>query len=255
VKADERMRYVIIADIHANLPALQAVLEDTKAQRCTHIACLGDVVGYYFHPKECVDIIRKMGIPCLKGNHDEYCSSNGPLDGFATPAAEYVQWTRDQVTEEDKAWLRGLPYFMTLAGVTIVHATLNRPERWCYVFDKLAAAKHFEHQTTPVCFFGHTHVPMAFVRDSMVRGGTYSNLRVKAGRKYLVNVGSVGQPRDNNPKASYAVYDLGAATIELRRVDYPKPDPGGPGGTNVPVPVQGPPGGPPPFLSRAKDIE
>lgn len=171
------MKYAIIADVHANLPALQAVLADIEAQKCTNTSCLGDIVGYGNKPKECLDIIRALGIPCLKGNHDDYCASKVPLDGFNPAAAELVNWTREQLTEEDRKWLRDLPYVMVLSGFTIVHATLDSPERWGYVFDKLAASAHFAHQTTPVCFFGHTHVPMAFIRDTSVRGGTFSKLK------------------------------------------------------------------------------
>ena len=101
-----------------------------------------------------------------------------------------------------------------------MHATLDAPERWQYVFDKLAAAASFAHQQTQVCFFGHTHVPVAFIRDTQIRGGTYSRFLIEKGKQYFVNVGTVGQPRDNNPKAAYVVYDLDQHTIELRRVDY-----------------------------------
>ena len=105
----------------------------------------------------------------------------------------------------------------------MVHATLDGPQRWGYVFDKLAAAASFTYQNTALCFFGHTHVPVAFVRDSVVRGGTYSKFKIEPGKKYFVNVGAVGQPRDNNPKAAYVVYDADEATIELRRLDYDIP--------------------------------
>ena len=91
------MKYAIIADIHANLEALQVVLEDIKAQKCTHYACLGDVVGYNANPKECLDIVRNMGMPCVKGNHDEYCSTKTNLEGFNPHAAEAVNWTREQL--------------------------------------------------------------------------------------------------------------------------------------------------------------
>jgi len=217
------MKYAIIADIHANLEALEVVLADAKAMKVTHYACLGDVVGYNANPKECLDIIRSMGMPCVKGNHDEYCSADIQLDGFNPHAAEAVSWTRQQLTEEDCQWLRELRYIRLVASFTIVHATLDGPQRWGYVFDKLAAAASFTYQNTSVCFFGHTHVPVAFVRDSVVRGGTYSKFKVEPGRKYFVNVGSVGQPRDGNPKASYAIYDMDEGSIELRRLDYDIP--------------------------------
>jgi predicted phosphodiesterase len=217
------MKYAIIADIHANLEALQVVLEDIKAQRCTHYACLGDVVGYNANPKECLDTIRNMGMPCVKGNHDEYCSIDTNLEGFNPHAAEAVNWTRRQLTEEDRQWLRELKYIRLVASFSIVHATLDGPQRWGYVFDRLAAAASFTYQNTTVCFFGHTHVPVAFIRDTVVRGGTYSKFKVEPGRKYFINVGSVGQPRDNNPKAAYVTYDLDEGLIELHRLDYDIP--------------------------------
>jgi predicted phosphodiesterase len=214
------MKFAIIADIHANLEAFQVVLDDIKQQKCTHYACVGDVVGYGANPKECLEIVRKIGMPCVKGNHDEYCSSEEQLDGFNPHAAEAVAWTREQLNDEERQWLRDLKYFRMVTSFSMVHATLDGPQRWGYVFDKLAAAASFTYQNTGVCFFGHTHVPVAFIRDSMVRGGTYSKFKVEQGKKYFVNVGSVGQPRDNNPKAAYVVYDVDEGTIELRRLDY-----------------------------------
>jgi predicted phosphodiesterase len=214
------MKYAIIADIHANLDAFQVVLDDIRAQNATHVVCLGDVVGYNAQPKECLNIVRQMNIPCVKGNHDEYCSTDNHLDGFNPHAAEAVHWTREQLSEEDKGWLRELKYSRMAANFTMVHATLDAPERWGYVFDKLAAAASFPYQNTQMCFFGHTHVPVAFMRDTVVRGGTYSKFKVDPSKKYFINVGAVGQPRDNNPKAAYVIYDMDAQTIELRRLDY-----------------------------------
>jgi predicted phosphodiesterase len=217
------MKYAIIADIHANLEALEVVLEDIKTQGCTHVACLGDVVGYGANPKECLDIVRGMNIPVVKGNHDEMCSSDAEMEGFNPAAAAAVQWTRKQLADEDCKWLQDLKYIRLVTSFSIVHATLDVPSKWGYVFDKLAAAASFTYQNTSVCFFGHTHVPVAFVRDSTVRGGTYSKFKVEPGRKYFVNVGSVGQSRDGVAKATYAIYDMVEQSIELRRLDYDIP--------------------------------
>jgi predicted phosphodiesterase len=214
------MKYAIIADIHGNLDALQVVLNDIRAQNATNIVCLGDVVGYNANPKECLQIIRDMNIPVVKGNHDEYCSSNDHLEGFNPHAADAVHWTREQLTDDDKKWLRELKYSRMVANFTMVHATLDAPDRWGYVFDKLAAAASFPYQMTQMCFFGHTHVPVAFMRDTVVRGGTYSKFKVDPSKKYFINVGAVGQPRDNNPKCAYVIYDMDAQTIELRRLEY-----------------------------------
>lgn len=214
------MRYAVIADIHANLNALLVVLEDIKLQKCTHVVCLGDVVGYGADPKQCLDIIRDMNIPVVKGNHDEYIGVDDNPDGFNAAAAEAVNWSRAQLLPDDRKWLRDLKYFRLVANFSIVHATLDAPQRWGYVFEKLEAAASFTYQNTQVCFFGHTHVPVAFIRDTGVRGGTYSKFRVEPGKKYFVNVGSVGQPRDRNPKSAYVIYDLPQQTIEIRRLDY-----------------------------------
>jgi predicted phosphodiesterase len=214
------MKYAIIADIHGNLEAFQVVLEDIRVQNADHIVCLGDVVGYNANPKECLQIVREMNIPCVKGNHDEYCSTDSALDGFNPHAAQAVHWTRDQLSDEEKQWLRDLKFTRMVANFTMVHSTLDAPDRWGYVFDKLAAAASFPYQNTQMCFFGHTHVPVAFMRDTMVRGGTYSKFKVDPAKKYFINVGAVGQPRDNNPKCAYVIYDTAAQTIELRRLDY-----------------------------------
>jgi predicted phosphodiesterase len=217
------MKYAILADIHANLEALDVVLADAQAQNCTHYACLGDVVGYNANPKECLDKIRDMQMPCVKGNHDEYCSIESNLEGFNPHAAEAIQWTRAQLTEEDREWLRNLKYIRLVASSSIVHATLDGPQRWGYVFDRLAAAASFTYQNTSVCFFGHTHVPVAFIRDSVVRGGTYSKFKIEPGRKYFINVGSVGQSRDGVAKATYVIYNMDEGSVELRRLDYDIP--------------------------------
>ena len=123
------MKFAILADIHANLEALTVALEDTKQQKCTHYACLGDVVGYNANPKECLDIIREMNMPVVKGNHDEYCSTDGPLDGFNPAAAEAVNWTRKQLSSVDRQWRRDLNFGRMVNHFTRVHATRDGPQR------------------------------------------------------------------------------------------------------------------------------
>lgn len=215
------MKYAILGDIHSNLEALRAVFDHAKQQNCTHYVSLGDVVGYGPNPKECLDIIRALDCPVIMGNHDEYCASVLELTGFNPMAAEAIKWTRDQLTEEDREWLRGLKYSRIVESFTIVHATLDLPEKWAYVFDKLAAAASMNYQRTPVCFNGHTHVPVAFIRTPTgVQGGMYTKIKIEIGRKYFINAGSIGQPRDRNPAAAYATYDLPNNQIELHRVEY-----------------------------------
>ena len=214
-------RYAILSDVHANLEGLEAVLKDAKEQQCTNYICLGDIVGYGPNPKECLAIIRDLDCPVVMGNHDEYCGSDLDLTGFNPVAAEGICWARTQLGEADRVWLHELKYVRHIESFTIVHATLDLPEKWAYVFDKLAAATSFNYQHTPLCFNGHTHVPVAFVRSlNGLQGGLYSKIKIEVGRKYFINVGSVGQSRDRNPKAAYVIFDLTNNLIELRRVGY-----------------------------------
>lgn len=215
------MKYAILGDIHSNLEALQVVLNHAKQQNCTHYVSLGDIVGYGPNPKECLEIIRGLNCPVIMGNHDEYCATKLDLTGFNPMAAEAIKWTRNQLAEDDREWLHSLKYSRVVESFTIVHATLDLPEKWAYVFDKLAAAASINYQRTQLCFNGHTHVPVAFVRTPTgVQGGLYTRLKIEIGRKYFVNAGSIGQPRDRNSKAAYVTYDLINNLIELQRVDY-----------------------------------
>jgi len=218
--APRRVRYAVLGDIHANLEALTAVIKDARVQGCTHYVCVGDVVGYNANPRECLDIVRDVAVACVKGNHDEYCSTGDHLENLSPRAKAVAIWTRQQLTEPEKQWLRDLKYTRLVSNFLLVHSTLDAPQCWGYVFDKLAAAASFSYQNTPVCLFGHTHVPLAFIRDNTVRGGTYSKLKVEPGRKYFINVGSVGEPRDGDLRAAYVIYDFLEGVIELRRIPY-----------------------------------
>ena len=123
------MKFAILSDIHSNLEGLQTVLAHANAQKCTHYVCLGDVVGYGPNPKECLDIVRKLDCPTVMGNHDEYCASDSPLTGFNPMAADAIRWTRQQLNEEERSWLRNLKYIRSVESFTIVHATLDLPEK------------------------------------------------------------------------------------------------------------------------------
>ena len=215
------MKFAILSDIHSNLEALKVVLDHAKQQQCTHYVCLGDVVGYGPNPKECLSIVRELDCPVVMGNHDEYCAGDMDLTGFNPMASDAIKWTRQQLTEEERTWLRNLKYVRNVESFTMVHATLDLPERWAYVFDRLAAQSSFNYQHTPVCFNGHTHVPVAFVRGpGGIQGGLYTKIKIEVGRKYFINVGSIGQPRDRNPKSSYVIFDLDENVIEIHRLDY-----------------------------------
>ncbi|GAT34137.1 predicted phosphodiesterase [Terrimicrobium sacchariphilum] len=214
------MRFAIFGDIHANLHALETVLADAKAQACTHYVCMGDIVGYNAFPKQCLDIVRNLECPAVKGNHDEQASMIGEQEGFNPLAEEAMHWTREQLSREDKDWLRSLRLQRQVRDFTIVHATLDTPHKWGYVFNQLDAAASFSYQHTTVCFIGHTHTPKAYIRDGSVRTTPLDVLAIQQGKKYLVNVGSVGQPRDGDWRSAYCIYDTNTNEIHLRRLEY-----------------------------------
>ena len=195
-------------------------MADATDNKCTHFVCLGDVVGYNANPHECAGRIRELDCPIVKGNHDEQASLVESSRDFNEMAEAAIQWTRDHLTEEDKDWLRELKMQRQVRDFTIVHATLDTPGQWGYVFNNLDAAASFTYQHTSVCFFGHTHVPMAFIRDEGVQRQHLDKLRIEPNKKYFINVGSVGQPRDGDWHAAYCIYHVESNLVEQRRVKY-----------------------------------
>src|SRR6201997_2719920 len=215
------MRFAILSDIHANLEALEAVLADARERRCTRFLCLGDVVGYNANPRECIERVRELDCPVVKGNHDEEATLSASSERFNELAERAIERTRQNLADQDKEWLRSLPLQRQVHDFTIVHATLDTPGQWGYVFNNLDAVASFTYQHTAVCFFGHTHVPMVFVRDqSGVRQERREHIRIEPGRKYFINAGSVGQPRDGNWRAAYCIYDIESNLVALSRGKY-----------------------------------
>lgn len=213
-------RYVILGDIHGNWEALSAVLADAEKQGVTHYVSVGDIVGYNADPGKCLDKVRELDCVVVRGNHDHYCSHDESLSDFHPLAASVVDWTRGQLTAAQTAYLRDLELQHMVAGFSIVHSTLDMPDQWGYVFDTLEADAHFNYQRTTVCFYGHTHIPVVFEKNGRVTRRVYDSLKVGLGTKYFINAGSVGQPRDGDPRACYVLYTIGSKEIEFRRVSY-----------------------------------
>ena len=215
-----RMKIAIISDLHANLAALDVVLDSIEAEGADRIICGGDLVGYNAEPGEVIAKVRELDIPCVMGNHDAAVVGLTDPDSFNTPARAAVEWTVGQLDEDSLAYLRALPYVMRVESFTLVHGTLHHPEEWGYVFNAYEAEEHFQHQRDTVCFIGHSHIPGVFIAGDVVTASRSSRVRIQAGHRYVANVGSVGQPRDNNPAASYVLYDMVENTIHFRRVPY-----------------------------------
>lgn len=213
-------KIAVLGDIHSNLEALKAVIEDAKSLSVTDFICIGDIVGYNADPKACIEIVREFNMEVIKGNHDHYCSSDESLDDFHPLAANVIAWTRQQLSHNDIQFLRGLKLVKVIRGFTIVHSTLDMPEKWGYVFDTLEAEASINYQTTSLCFHGHTHVPVVYEKVTRVRCIPFDKIHLQIGCKYFINVGSVGQPRDGDPRAAYCIYSPSERTVELRRVEY-----------------------------------
>jgi len=217
-----RVHYAIISDIHGNLEALTAAFESIDHRQVSHIVCLGDVVGYGASPDECVNLIRERGIPTILGNHDAVaCGLEEPW-GFNQVALSAVKWTAEQLSPENITWLRSLPPRLEYESFLAVHAT---PEGigWDYIFsweETLPYIDWLREQKRRLCFFGHTHCPGAFSEDGLYALEEDSRFELDPGKVYLINPGSVGQPRDDDPRASLGIFDSETNEFELVRVPY-----------------------------------
>ena len=215
------MRYAIIADIHSNLEALEAVLEDLEDKQIDRHICAGDVVGYGADPKACLDRIRDLCDVSVAGNHDWAVARTLSMEFFNAYARAAIEWTWEQLSDEDVAWLRDRPLQADVGtDAMIVHSTVHDPEAFDYLLTSYDAYLSIKVLDRPLCFVGHSHIPITFIE----RGGlgfTFADeIDLNRFTKAIVNPGSVGQPRDENPDASYAIYDSEARKVTLHRVSY-----------------------------------
>ena len=219
------MKLGVFGDIHGNIEALTAIYAALEDVGCDAFVCLGDVVGYGASPDECVDFIRERDIPCVRGNHDHFTTH--PLgDSTIQPyARRALEWTRDVLPQDQLDWLAELPLTLEVEGVQFVHSSLEATDGscWPYILNQQTAVFHFFLQKSKYCFFGHTHIPLLFKKDGSQIG---LELLFKASVpddddvKYLLNPGSVGQPRDFDCRASAAVFDMDSSEVDLVRVPY-----------------------------------
>lgn len=235
-------RVAVFGDIHANLEALSAVLEEASKNGVSRFVCTGDIVGYAASPSECLRRVRKLSGPVVLGNHDAYVSQQADLEKINLEAGLAILWTRKQLREKEKCWLQTRPLSMDFnkrapekrdrtgewfnCACCLVHSSLPEPSAWQYVMNPVQVERLLRTQTADLVFFGHTHIPSIFAfnpqtetlsAECPAKEGVY---RLEPGFKYLINPGSVGQPRDRDPRASYALLNPAAATIEIRRVEY-----------------------------------
>lgn len=214
----------ILSDIHSNLDALEAVCTDLDACGVDNILCLGDTIGYAAWPEECVARVRQRGWTTLLGNHDAALGSRSAKEEMNDVAAAGIDYAEKVLRPESRAWLEELPRIVSRPGMVFTHASLDRSEEWPYIVDVASSILHFRQQKAPISFVGHTHRPV------VVHLGSRRALKaalpeetptpLPSSGKIAVNVGSVGQPRDEDPRACYVLYRPDQQEVEFRRVEY-----------------------------------
>jgi len=215
-----------ISDIHGNHDALKAVLADIARSGAERIVCLGDVVGYGAEPRQCIAAVRDAAAWTVAGNHDYGAVGRLDLEFFNANARRAIEWTAGQLAPDERRWLSALPSARQGdddgCDLVAVHSTPFHPEDWHYILSIDEAEYQFERFTRHLCLVGHSHQPVFWqlspAGECSVVGREY--LRLEPGRRYIINAGSVGQPRDGDPRACYALCDSGRQEIVIRRVEY-----------------------------------
>jgi diadenosine tetraphosphatase ApaH/serine/threonine PP2A family protein phosphatase len=213
------MQFIVLSDVHGNLEALMSVIDEVKANYNGDILFLGDSAGYGPDPSECIRIIREVSKVILAGNHDWAATGRMDTTYFNPYARTAIEWTQEQLTEGDRAFLDTLPLIYRHEEIYLVHSTPKEPEQWHYLLTKWDAYINFHYFDERICFIGHSHQPVIIEMDP--EGEIHisrDRVDLKEGCRYIVNAGSVGQPRDGNPDASYVVFD--GHRIEIKRVPY-----------------------------------
>jgi predicted phosphodiesterase len=217
------MKALIVSDVHANLEALEAVLADARARGgFDQVWCLGDVVGYGPDPGACLDLLRQQEMTCIAGNHDYAACGRIGVEEFNTHAAQAILWTASQLDKVQKEFLAGLREMESREGFTLVHGTLKEPV-WEYLVNQYAALDTFSRLESRYCLVGHSHLPFVCTESEGLAlfGPFVEGAPVKLeSRRLIFNPGSVGQPRDGDPRASYALYDEDTAGITRHRAAY-----------------------------------
>lgn len=218
------MKYGILGDIHSNLSALEAAISALQEEEVDIILSVGDVVGYGAAPAACIALLKEVEAVIVKGNHDAAAAGQMDLIYFNQFAREAVKWTQSVLVEDDLRWLGSLPLTADFEDCSVAHGTYHKPELFDYVNSPSDGDPSLDAMSRPVCFIGHTHVPRMLLRlsDDPHRTAytTEDFVDLREVNKALINVGSVGQPRDDDPRAAVALFDSQEDTIALHRVEY-----------------------------------
>jgi len=216
------MKYAVISDVHANREALEAVLQAARRRKVDRFFCLGDLIGYGADPGWCLETLRETADRTVRGNHDTAAFEPAGLENLNENAARAVVWTVPRLSPGQLDYLRSLPLVEEEDGIALVHSSFVAPGNWDYIFTPEDARPSLGRLKGAIGFFGHSHRPGFFrLRDGRVTLVPGEKIRLEPGDRLLVNPGSVGQPRDRDSRASFAVGEREAGTVEIVRVDYP----------------------------------
>jgi len=216
------MRYGLISDIHGNIEAFEAVLDDIKKERIDRYLCVGDVVGYGADPKEAIRLVKFIKPEVLiAGNHDWGAAGLFDLEYFNDEARASLLWTKGVLNHSETDYLESFKLVYETKEFTLVHGSLEAPEKFKYIQDSGDAYLTSRLAKTPLCFVGHSHKPAIFYSiDGKMKALGTKSVKMGPDKRYVINIGSVGQPRDGDPRASYAIYDTVESTVEIKRVSY-----------------------------------
>jgi predicted phosphodiesterase len=217
------VRYALLGDIHGNTEALTACLDSIGQQKVDKIICLGDIVGYGAEPVKCLETIRGLKCDVIAGNHDWAAVGKLSIDCFNAYAKAAAIWTREQLSQEQKDWLANLPLTITYEHCAVAHGTFHQPEAFNYiqtVFDAQQSFEALKKLDARLGFLGHSHVPVGFFDTDPITYTLDPEMPVDEDMAIIVNAGSVGQPRDENNKASYALFDSETNLVSINRIDY-----------------------------------
>jgi diadenosine tetraphosphatase ApaH/serine/threonine PP2A family protein phosphatase len=216
------MKIAVMSDVHGNLEAFQSVIASFSNHGVEKVMFLGDIVGYGANPNECIELLTSICEDNIAGNHDYAAVGKTDITYFNPHARKAILWTSDVLSQANKRFLAALPLSATLPHGILVHSTPQHPELWDYIISVSEARIHFRNFTQHLCFVGHSHRPGIFMldRSGAVSFADLASITLKEDSRYIINVGSVGQPRDGNPLASYGLYDTTTQQYRLIRVAY-----------------------------------
>jgi len=216
------MKYAILSDVHGNLEAFQEVIKDLSKEKIDQVFFLGDIVGYGANPNQCIEILQELTPFVVAGNHDWATVGLTDSSYFNPVAKAAIEWTTRKITMNHREFLKNLPLIQNHYNLTLVHATPYKPELWNYILSLQEASSSFHYYDQQICFIGHSHTPVAFEQDE--EGKTYvlpdTTFTLTESHRYIINVGSIGQPRDGDYRAAYGIYNQDDSRFILKRIYY-----------------------------------